>query len=78
MTLSKFCTKLVVVYQVSTNDVFSRILEECYANYEEGGHHFRVSIPLQYDYVARKYISRYNGEDYDFWINYIKGMKFIL
>lgn len=78
--LSKFCTKLVVVYDVNDKSVFKKILEECYPRYNSRNHHFHVSIPWEYNYEERKYVPTWKNmkeEELNFWHSYMKTLRFV-
>ena len=76
--LSKFGSKLVVVYSIEENAIMNNILEKCYPGYNKNKHHFHVSIPVEFNYTERKYIPKswVKEKDAKFWMNYIEGMRF--
>ena len=78
--LSKFCSKLVVVYDTDDKSVFTKILEECYPKYNATNHHFHISIPMKYDYDDKKYIPTWKNitdNELFFWQSYIKTLRFV-
>jgi hypothetical protein len=77
--LSKFCTKLVIVYDEDSK-IYEKILEECYPKYNPNTHKFHISIPLKFDYESHKYIpvrENIRETDLKFWFSYIKNLRFV-